>query len=69
MKALAVGQYIKHGQYGNGVVTESDNERTSIDFDDHGPKKFVTELMVVERAEGTPKKRPSRRKAKRAVTA
>jgi hypothetical protein len=34
--------YIKHFQYGTGVVTESDAERTSIDFDLHGMKKFVT---------------------------
>lgn len=62
MKALTVGKYIKHFQYGNGVVTESDAERTSIDFDVHGPKKFVTSIMVVEAAEGTP---PKRRRAAR----
>ncbi len=62
MKALAEGQYVKHFQYGCGVITESDEERTSIDFDLHGPKKFVTSLMVVEPAEGTP---PKRRRARR----
>jgi hypothetical protein len=45
-----------------GVVTESDSERTSIDFDLHGMKKFVTSIMVVEPAEGTPPKRSRRRK-------
>jgi hypothetical protein len=62
LKALPEGQYIKHFQYGLGVVTESDNDRTSIDFDLHGPKKFVTSIMVVEQAEGTP---PKRKRAKR----
>jgi hypothetical protein len=62
MKALAEGKYVKHFQYGCGVITESDEERTSIDFDLHGVKKFVTSLMVVEPAEGTP---PKRRRAKR----
>ena len=62
MKALAEGQYIKHFQYGLGVITESDNDRTSIDFDLHGMKKFVTSIMVVEIAEGTP---PKRKRAKR----
>jgi CspA family cold shock protein len=62
LKALPEGQYIKHFQYGLGVVTESDNDRTSIDFDLHGPKKFVTSIMVVEMAEGTP---PKRKRAKR----
>ena len=62
MKALQEGAYIKHFQYGLGVVTESDSERTSIDFDLDGVKKFITSIMVVEPAEGTPPKRPWRRK-------
>jgi len=57
------GQYIKHFQYGCGVITESVADRTTIDFDVHGIKKFVTSLMVVEPADGTP---PKRRRAKRA---
>src|SRR5271169_803093 len=67
LKALAEGLYIKHFQYGLGIVTDSDAERTSIDFDLHGPKKFVTSLMVVEPAEGTPPKR-SRAKRKKKIT-
>jgi hypothetical protein len=68
LKTLAEGLYIKHFQYGLGVVTDSDSERTSIDFDLHGPKKFVTSIMIVEPAEGTPPKR-SRAKRKKKVTA
>ncbi|HXZ12119.1 MAG TPA: hypothetical protein VEG64_06980 [Candidatus Sulfotelmatobacter sp.] len=62
MKALQEGAYIKHFQYGLGVITESDAERTSIDFDLHGVKKFITSIIVVEPAEGTPPKRSGRRK-------
>jgi hypothetical protein len=57
MKALPKGQYIRHFQYGLGVITESNEQRTSIDFDIHGIKKFVTGLMTVDPAEGTPPKR------------
>ena len=67
MKALAEGLYIKHFQYGCGVVTQSDTERTTIDFDAHGPKKFVTSLMVVEPVEGTPPKRSGSRRLKKAA--
>jgi hypothetical protein len=67
MKVLAEGQYVKHFQYGCGVVTESNEDRTSIDFDLHGPKKFVTSMMVVEPAEGTPPKRPGARRRKKAA--
>ncbi|HEX5422693.1 MAG TPA: hypothetical protein VFW94_04035 [Candidatus Acidoferrales bacterium] len=64
MKNLAEGQYIKHSQYGLGVITETDKDtdRTIIDFDEHGTKTFVTSIMVVEPAEGTPPPRPKRRK-------
>jgi hypothetical protein len=62
VKALQKGAYIKHFQYGLGVVTESDSDRTSIDFDLHGVKTFVTTIMVVELAEGTPPKRKRARK-------
>jgi hypothetical protein len=58
---LSAGKYIKHFQYGCGVVTASDASRTTIDFDTHGKKLFVTNLMVVEEAEGVP---PKRRRAK-----
>jgi hypothetical protein len=68
MKALQIGAYIKHSQYGLGVVTESDSEYTDIDFDVHGMKKFVTTIMVVERAEGTPPPRRRRKSAKKVAT-
>jgi hypothetical protein len=69
VKALAEGQYIKHSQYGFGVITESDAERTTIDFDLHGIKKFVTNLVVVDAAEGTPPKRPRIKRHKKTPTA
>ncbi len=62
MKALAEGLYIKHFQYGCGIITDSNSDKTTIDFDLHGTKLFVTGLMVVEPAEGTPPKRSRRKK-------
>jgi hypothetical protein len=62
LKALAEGLYIKHFQYGCGVITDSNSDKTTIDFDLHGTKLFVTGLMVVEPAEGIPPKRSRRRK-------
>jgi len=69
VKALQIGAYIKHFQYGLGVVTESDSENTDIDFDIHGVKKFVTTIMVVERAEGTPPPRRRRKSPKKVAAA
>ena len=64
MKALQEGQYIKHEQYGFGFVVESDADRTTIDFDTYGIKKFVTSLMTVALAGDAPPRpaRPKRRK-------
>jgi hypothetical protein len=62
---LETGQYIKHVQYGCGVIVKQDSERTAIDFDTHGMKLFVTSLMSVELAEGVP---PKRRRARRVKT-
>ena len=68
MRHLPVGQYIKHFQYGCGVITESDTDRTTIDFDAHGVKKFVTSIMVVEPADGVPPKRPKTKRRKKVLT-
>lgn len=62
MKALQKGAYIQHFQYGLGVVMQSDSEYTDIDFDLHGMKKFLTAIVVLERAEGTPPRRKRARK-------
>ncbi len=48
VQVLSNGQQIRHQQYGMGVVTGSDAERTAIDFDHHGRKLFVTSLMTAE---------------------
>ena len=69
VNALLAGQYVKHFQYGCGVVTESNTDRTTIDFDLHGIKKFVTGLMEVEPAEGAPPTRPRPKRRKKATSA
>ncbi len=72
VQAMQEGQTIKHGVYGLGIVTASDQERTSVDFDDHGPKLFVTSMMTAEligEAPATPPKTKRRRKASTAAKA
>src|SRR5215510_7920083 len=72
VQAMQEGQTIKHEVYGLGIVTASDAERTTVDFDDHGPKLFVTSIMTAEligEAPATPPKTKRRRKASTAVKA
>ena len=59
MQILRQAQYLKHEQYGLGVVTASNADRTTIDFDVHGVKKFVTSLLVAELLPGAAPARPS----------
>jgi hypothetical protein len=72
VQAMQEGQTIKHEVYGLGVVTSSDQERTAVDFDDHGPKLFVTSMMTAEligEAPTTPPKTKRRRKMSPAAKA
>jgi hypothetical protein len=68
MHILPQGQFIKHVQYGLGVVTQSDAERTSIDFHVHGPKKFATQFMTVELTNEAPPPKPGSPRRKKATT-
>lgn len=65
MQILSEGQTIRHDQYGVGIVTESNGERTTIDFDDHGLKKFVTSLWSAELIGEAPAERTTRRRGRR----
>jgi hypothetical protein len=72
VQSMQEGQTIKHDVYGLGIVTASDMDRTSVDFDDHGPKLFVTSIMTAEligEAPATPPKTKRRRKASTAAKA
>jgi hypothetical protein len=62
---LEEGQTIRHEQYGIGTVTESNTERTTIDFDNHGMKKFVTSIWTAEIIGDAPVDRPTRRRTRK----
>ena len=69
MKVLPAGQYIKHGMYGYGTITEADAERTTIDFDEHGIKKFVTSMMMCELAGDAPPRSARSKRGKKGAGA
>jgi hypothetical protein len=61
VKVLRIGQCVEHARYGVGIATESNDERTTIDFYEHGPKKFVTEMLEAQvLAEAPPRPRKPR---------
>jgi hypothetical protein len=68
--SLKAGQYIRHIKYGCGTIVERDDDRTTVDFDTFGVRKFVTSLAAFEVAQGeAPKKKrvTAKRRAKIAV--
>ncbi len=70
MQVLEAGQTVRHMQYGVGTVTESDSDRTTVEFDDHGMKKFVTSMWsaeVVGEIAGRPARPKRRRKSAKAA--
>jgi len=72
VQVMQEGQTVKHELFGLGIVTASDPERTTVDFDDHGPKLFVTSMFTAEligEAPATPPKTKRRRKASAAAKA
>jgi hypothetical protein len=65
VQVLEEGQTVRHEQYGVGTVTESNADRTTIDFDDYGVKKFVTSIWSAEIIGDAPAERPTRRRSRK----
>lgn len=54
MKVTREGQCLRHAVYGIGIATASNEERTTIDFYEHGRKIFVTRLLEADLVEQAP---------------
>ena len=65
MRPVRAGQGLRHDVFGFGVAVASTEARTTIDFQEHGRKTFVTELLVAELVAQVPPK-PPKAKAPRA---
>jgi len=60
MEVYVEGQQIKHPLFGLGRVTEADENRTTVEFEGHGVKKFVTSMMQAEVIGLAPKRKRGR---------
>ena len=71
--AFAQGAQIEHSKYGLGSVASCTEEHIVIKFDDHGEKKFVTNLVIgsLKKSDRQPpaEKKGSRRKKSAPVSA
>jgi hypothetical protein len=51
MKLFPRGSRVVQPQYGAGTVTASDERYTVIDFDLHGTRRFVTDMVALSASE------------------
>ena len=68
MANYSQGAQVEHSKFGLGTVLSSSDERITIKFDDHGEKKFVTNMVSAslkksDRQPPAEKKRAARKKA------
>ena len=68
MRVYAKGDRVSQPQYGPGTVTGANEYHTTIDFDEHGPRTFVTRLVVLEPTKAPAPVRVKKARAKRATT-
>ena len=47
MKLFAKGSRVSQAQYGSGTVMSSDERYTVIEFDQHGTRRFVTDMVTL----------------------
>ena len=66
---FAVADRVQHAEYGLGKIKEVDARYTTIEFDEHGVKKFVTDLVRLTRSDTPAPVKASRARASRAKAA
>jgi len=63
VKLFAKGSRVTQANYGPGTITSSDERYTVIEFDNHGRRVFITDMVTLDKTdEPAPKKKPSRRR-------
>ena len=63
--SFSQGAQVEHQKFGLGTVMSSNDERIVIKFDDHGEKKFVTQ-MVLGLLKKSDRQPPAEKRASRA---
>ncbi|MBI3472820.1 MAG: hypothetical protein HY013_15800 [Candidatus Solibacter usitatus] len=64
--AFNQGAQVEHQTFGLGTVLSSNDERIVIKFDDHGEKKFVTNLVLSSLKKSDRQPPPEKRRARKA---
>ena len=65
MRLFAKGDRVAQPQYGAGTVTEVTDRHTVIDFDQHGVRTFITNLVTLEATDEPAPEAKGRKRARK----
>lgn len=69
MKLFAKGNRVAQANYGAGTVVSSDERYTVIEFDNHGRRVFITDMVTLGKTDEPAPNKPAKGKRKKAVAA
>lgn len=69
MRLFSKANRVTHTQYGHGTITSTDEQYTVIEFDEHGRKMFITNMVSLEPTGEPAPAKPSRAKRVRKTKA
>ena len=69
MKLFAKGNRVSQPNYGAGTVTSSDERYTVIEFDNHGRRVFITDMVTLSKTDEPAPNKPAKGRRKKAVVA
>ena len=67
MKLFAKGSRVTQVTYGAGTVTSSDERYTVIEFDQHGRRVFLTDMVALAKTDEPAPNKPAKEKRKKAA--
>ena len=66
MKLFAKGNRVAQANYGSGTVISSDERYTVIEFDNHGTRRFITDMVALAKSDEPAPNKPAKAKRKKA---
>jgi hypothetical protein len=68
VKLFAKGNRVTQANYGAGTVTSSDERYTIIEFDNHGRRVFITDMVTLAKTDEPAPNKPAKARRKKAAT-
>jgi hypothetical protein len=67
VKLYTKGSRVTQATYGSGTVTSSDEKYTVIEFDEHGRRVFLTDVVTLTKSDSPAPNKPTKAKRKKAA--